>query len=590
MSLFEVFKNIKYILSLISKATPLYIVSVIVTSVINSLITVMISVYLVMQVFDALEQKMFSNIIYSVILMAILQLFNQIIQSFYQSRIIPVQKIKLSYKLHSKLFLKACQMDYKNYNSPQFYNNFILSLNEIDNRANNVLNELGQLISRITSVITISTILFQIEPFLIICTFLIVFLSTLFERKMNKTNFDRNISMSPFIRENDYIVRTFYLKKYSKELRLNNISKLLFEKFDQTTEKMKKNILLFNKKIVYLNIFKLIISSSLFDMGVMLLFAFRMMVLGSFTLGDYASGINAIWQLRGNLSGIMNSYSSFQDNSQYIKQLREFLNLKPEIISLEEKTISSTRSKEICFKNISFRYNNDEAMVLKNISFSIKEGEKVAIVGPNGAGKTTLIKLLLRLYDPTFGCIELDNTNIKKYNLKKLRNGFGVVFQDYNLYAATLAENIFMNEKVDNDKVEPLLLKIGFFKKNIDCNSIITREFSDEGKVLSEGEAQKIALSRTFAQSFHTYIFDEPSSFLDPIAESHFNKVLRDSFGGKTVIFISHRLTTTHIADRIIYLEDGEVVEMGTHKELMKKKGKYSKMFTMQAEKYVNDF
>lgn len=225
-------------------------------------------------------------------------------------------------------------------------------------------------------------------------------------------------------------------------------------------------------------------------------------------------------------------------------------------------------------------------MILKDINLKINAGEKVAIVGLNGAGKTTLIKLLLRLYDPVSGNIEIDNIDIKNYDLEYYRKGFGVVFQDYNLYAATLSENILMDEISDKTAVKYAIEKSGLSNKNIDSDSNITREFDDNGTVFSGGESQRVAIARVFARPFHTLILDEPSSALDPVAEYNFNKILLEASGGKTVIFISHRLSTTQIADRIVMIENGEIIESGTHQELMKKNGKYSVMFNMQAEKY----
>ncbi len=586
MNIKKIFKNTQYMLKMVFRHTPAYLFLIIANSIVNSLISITISVYLVMRVFNALETgSSFSNVMYIVGLMAILQVSNQLLQSVFWSRIIPIQKLKLHSKLQSDLFGKASLMDLECYDNPEFYNNFILSLNEIDNRANNIVNEFGQLLSRILSIVTISAILFTIEPILILCTILVVVLSSLFQRKINKIGFERNLSMNPHIRKNDYTVRVFYLRDYAKELRLSNISKILFNKFETTTNEMNKTILHHNKKFVFINIIKMVLTTSVFDMGVMLLFAFRMMVTGTLTLGGYAAGTNAIWQLRGQLSGLIDSYSSFHDNSQYIERVKEFINYKPHIVSSGSEMLDLDFSKDITFKNMCFCYK-PENMVLNDITLKIKAGEKIAIVGLNGAGKTTLIKLLLRLYDPISGNIEINNINIKNYELENYRKGFGVVFQDYNLYAATLSENVLMDDISNEKAVNYSLLKSGLSKKNVDGNSIITREFDDNGIVFSGGESQKVAIARVFAHPFHTLILDEPSSALDPIAEYNFNKILIEASEGKTLIFISHRLSTTKIADRIFMIENGEIIEAGTHQELMNKNGKYSMMFNMQAEKY----
>lgn len=587
MSIFNVLKNIKYMLSIVAKNTPLYFFSVIVFNIVDNLITTMISVYLVKQIFNSIESQSFSNVMLFVGIMAIFQISNQILQSVFKYKIVPIQKLRLHSKLHAKLFVKACEIDLECYDFPDFYNDFILSLNEIDERANSVINDFGKLLARILSIIAISYLLVSIEPLLLLITIFIVILSSVLQQKINKISFSRNISINPQIRKNDYIVRVFYMKDYSKELRLNNLSKILFKKFDESTNEMNNAVLNHNRKVVLINIISIMFTSSLFDMGVMLLFAFRMMVTKVLTLGDYASGINAIWQLRNHLSCLINCYSSFQNNSQYIERLKVFINYKPNIVSLSKARISKDCSAEITFKNVCFGYKNENT-ILKNINFTINTGEKIAIVGLNGAGKTTLIKLLLRLYEPLSGSVEFNNININKYEIQKYRSGFGIVFQDYNLYYATLAENISMDDIFDENVIEYSLQKSGFYKKNVDINTIITREFNNEGVVLSGGESQKVAISRAFAHSFHTLILDEPSSALDPIAEYKFNKMLLESSKDKTVILISHRLSTTRIADRILFLDNGEIIEAGTHNELMNKKGKYAEMFNIQSKKYVN--
>lgn len=586
MNFVKIFKNTKFMLKLVIKHTPAYLLWILTYNIIRSLIDVTISVYLVKQVFNALENALsFSSILSLVGIMALLQIVNQVLQATISSYIIPIQKLKLHSKLQSDLFGKAISMDLECYDDPTFYNDFVLSLNEIDNRANNVINEFGKLISRILSVVTISAILFTIEPILILCTIVVVVVSSLFQRKINKIGFNRNISMNPTIRKNDYIVRVFYLRDYAKELRLSNISKTLLNNFEITTKEMNEIVLQYNKKFVFINIIKMVLTTSVFDMGVMLLFAFRMMVTGTLTLGGYASGTNAIWQLRGHLGELIDSYASFHDNSQYIERVKKFLNYTPNIVSINSKTLVRNFSKNIEFKNLCFGYST-ENMILKDVNLKINAGEKVAIVGLNGAGKTTLIKLLLRLYDPVSGNIEIDNIDIKNYDLEYYRKGFGVVFQDYNLYAATLSENILMDEISDKTAVKYAIEKSGLSNKNIDADSNITREFDDNGTVFSGGESQRVAIARVFARPFHTLILDEPSSALDPVAEYNFNKILLEASGGKTVIFISHRLSTTQIADRIVMIENGEIIESGTHQELMKKNGKYSVMFNMQAEKY----
>ena len=243
-------------------------------------------------------------------------------------------------------------------------------------------------------------------------------------------------------------------------------------------------------------------------------------------------------------------------------------------------------------KNVSFRYYGTENNVLKNINITIHSGEKIAIVGYNGAGKTTLTKLLMRLYDVTEGEILLNGINIKEYSIKDYREYFGAVFQDYKLFAGTVSENVMMDTVKESDK--PVILnsleQSGFSEKLNSFpdkeDTMLTREFDKKGTGLSGGEAQKVAIARVFAKDCKVIILDEPSSALDPVSEYNLYHSMLNAAGEKSVVFVSHRLSTTRIADRIYMFEKGEIIERGSHDELMELNGKYAQMFNLQAEKY----
>ena len=223
---------------------------------------------------------------------------------------------------------------------------------------------------------------------------------------------------------------------------------------------------------------------------------------------------------------------------------------------------------------------------------TIRKGEKIALVGENGAGKTTLIKLIMRLYDVTEGCITFGGVDIRKLNTKEYRKQIGAVFQDFQIYGATLAENVKMDfvDSNDREKIQSALIKADFGGKldklSDGLDTELTKEFSDSGTMLSGGESQKVAIARMFMQDMPVAILDEPSSALDPIAEYRLNKSMMENAENQAVILISHRLSTTKDADRIILLENGSIAESGTHNELIANDGMYAKMWKVQAEKY----
>jgi ATP-binding cassette subfamily B protein len=298
------------------------------------------------------------------------------------------------------------------------------------------------------------------------------------------------------------------------------------------------------------------------------------------------------------LSGVI---PAMQEISLYNKKIDAFMSLKPTIISTGERPMPQKPS-EIELKNVSFAYSESDGKILRNINMRLNALEKTAIVGYNGAGKTTLIKLLMRLYDPTEGEILLDGVNIKEYPLDAYRAKIGTIFQDFKIFAATVKENVLLDvpetdaeEKAKEDTaVMDSIEKSGFQKRLAELpaglETELTTEFDDKGVNLSGGESQKLAVSRAFYKDANLIILDEPSSALDPIAEYSLNRSMLETAEHKTVIFISHRLSTTRIADKIYMLENGSVIESGTHSELLAAEGKYSQMWLVQAGQYQTTF
>jgi len=280
------------------------------------------------------------------------------------------------------------------------------------------------------------------------------------------------------------------------------------------------------------------------------------------------------------------------ETSLYVQKIRDFLNNEPKLTSNRELPVPK-QAKAIELRNVSFAYRNGDANVINNVSLSIAPGEKIALVGYNGAGKTTLIKLIMRLYDPTEGVILADGEDIRVYKVWDYRNSIGTVFQDFMIFAATVKENVILDlpEKAETERVKRALEHSGFedrlatLEHGLDTE--LTGEFAQDGVNLSGGESQKLAISRVFYKDAGLIILDEPSSALDPIAEYQLNRSMLEAARNKTVIFISHRLSTTRLADKIYMLENGSIVEQGSHEELLAKNGKYAAMWRAQAGQYI---
>jgi ATP-binding cassette subfamily B protein len=278
-------------------------------------------------------------------------------------------------------------------------------------------------------------------------------------------------------------------------------------------------------------------------------------------------------------------------NGMFINNLKGFLEYEEKIPEDFDGEMPAADFESLEFKNVSFSYKDKE--IIHDLSFKINKGQTAALVGHNGAGKTTIIKLMLRLYDPDSGTILYNGKDIKLYNLKAYRDIFATTFQDFKLFGMTVKENILMGRHYENEDqlVKEALKKAGVLErieqldKGID--SVMTKEFDEAGCVLSGGESQKVAVARTFIKNSPMKIFDEPSSALDPIAEYElFNSIIGE---GKdhTMLFISHRLSSVKNCDKVFMLEQGRLIEEGTHKELMEKNGSYAAMYKKQAMNYL---
>lgn len=397
-------------------------------------------------------------------------------------------------------------------------------------------------------------------------------------------------------REKDYTRRTFYLKEYSKEVRVTNIHKVLFRRFSESVNSLVYITKKYGKKLSFTQ-YLFFLSNEVLTDGLIFFYAsYKVLVNKSLLLGDFFVVIDVTGDIAWSTRELIDVYLEFEAHSLYIENLRIFLEYTPKIDSNPNGKIVDTHRSNLKLENITFQYESDTKPVLKNINLEVKDGQKIAIVGNNGAGKSSLVKLMMRLYDTVEGSIYYNGVNIKDYNLESYRNVYTSVFQNYKLFSYTVAENVLMHQVSTEEQyklVEESLKAVGSYDKvsklKYGVDTIVSREFDEEGIELSGGEAQKIAISRIFAQKSGIIILDEPSSALDPIAEFNLFEDIFKICESKTVIFISHRMFSALMADYIYLLRDGEIVEQGTHKELMDHNGEYADMFKKQAENYLEN-
>lgn len=311
--------------------------------------------------------------------------------------------------------------------------------------------------------------------------------------------------------------------------------------------------------------------------------------LGAFPVGSVIKYVGYLGILTNNIGALFYDLSELKNNEQFLETYLQYFEIQNDMyqgsLSVEKR---SDKQFDIEFKNVSFRYTGSEDYALKDINLNLKVGERLAVVGQNGSGKTTFIKLLCRLYDPTEGEIHMNDFNVRKYDYRQYLDLFSVVFQDYNLLAMPLGNNVASAAQWDGVKAESLLYEVGFgerYEKMPEkLNTPLYKNFDEEGVNVSGGEAQKIALARALYKDAPFIILDEPTAALDPIAEAEIYSKFDEIVGDKTAIYISHRLSSCRFCDKIAVFDKGRIVQVGTHEELLQNKnGKYYELWNAQA-------
>lgn len=489
------------------------------------------------------------------------------------------------------VYKKAASVDLACYENPEFYDKYMKALNETANRADGVASSCSMIVFSIVQFTANGALLFAIDPIFLLFL-LIPLASSIFIKKQKKADFERYEETVAMNRRCDYTRRTYYLGEYAKEMRLSNIYRVMAKRFAEAIRDTKKVIRKYGFKCAFYGYIVEIARHVFTFLGATAYAVYQTLVTGNILYGDCLVIINALTTLSWSITNSADNLFQFQEHALYIENFRFFLDYEPKI--RDKETTIPVKKGALVLENVSFRYDGADSYTLKNINITCGEKEKIALVGHNGAGKSTLVKLMLRLYDPTEGAVTLGGEDIRDYSMKEYREAFSAVFQDFHVFSLSVSENILLRPMQNGDEalVNYALDKSGSAERVKEMpngkETILTKEFDKNGMVLSGGETQKLAIAHAFTKENAFVILDEPTSALDPIAEFEMYKNMTEACENCGMIFISHRLSSAVIADRIYMLEKGEVIEVGTHEQLMAKNGKYADMFRKQAENYVD--
>jgi ATP-binding cassette, subfamily B, bacterial len=453
---------------------------------------------------------------------------------------------------------------------------------------------LSQVLGQVQDLITMSFLaagLAVFNPWLILLLFVAVLPAFIGESYFNDKNYSLSRRQTPERRELDYIRYIGASDETAKEVKLFNLSDFLVKRFRRLSNKFYfDNKKLAIKRSAWGTLFSLIGTLGYYGAYVYMI---SKTVQGKISIGDLTFLAGSFRQLRALLDGVLGRFTAVSQGAIYLKDFFDFFDIQPAIKSnTNARPFPNPIQKGFVFENVGFKYRNSNHFANRNLNFTLPAGEKLALVGENGAGKTTLVKLLARLYDPTEGRILLDGYDLHEYDLADLRKNVGVIFQDYIRYQMTAAQNIAVG---DIDEVENReLVQRSAQKSMADAmiqklagkyDQALGRRFN-QGVELSGGEWQKIALARAYMKDAQLLILDEPTSALDARAEYEVFQRFAELTKGKTAVLISHRFSTVRMADRILVLDKGELLEIGSHEELLAKGGRYAELFKLQAMGY----
>ena len=453
---------------------------------------------------------------------------------------------------------------------------------------------LSQALSQVQDLITMGFLaagLLVFNPWLMIILLVAIIPAFLGETYFNDQSYSLSRRQTPERRELDYVRFLGASDETAKEVKIFNLSNFIVTRFRELSNKFyNANRVLIIRRSVWGSVFSMLGSLGYYLAYVYIIYK---AVNGKITIGDLTFLAGSFRQLRTLLEGILNRFTGISQGAMYLSDFFDFFKIKSQIITSDKPRVFPHPIQQgFTFENVGYKYINSENWANRHLSFTLNVGEKLALVGENGAGKTTLVKLLARLYEPTEGRIMLDGYDLREYDINDLRMQIGIIFQDYLRYQMTIAQNIAAGNIIEQENLK--LIKnaaeqslanifIESFQKNYDQQ--LGRRFN-EGVELSGGQWQKIALARAYMRDAQLMILDEPTAALDARAEYEVFQRFVELTKGRTSVLISHRFSTVRMADRILVLDKGELLEMGSHEELLQKNGKYAELFQLQAKGY----
>ena len=512
----------------------------------------------------------------------LLALALDLLHAVYEDFYLRWKKQEIEGTIERSIYEKALTVDYRHFDDPSYFDSYKLATEKFASQSSETLQNLSSLLSGVAKCNVYGALIASqgVALLLIVlgCSAFVAYAQIYWSR----VSVERETAMVNDQRKADYLRRLFFDHTAVADLRASNIKKSLFSLFDGSVKSRAAIYRKYGAKEFLTDIL-----ANLAQLGttfaVPVYVAWGVMSGNIGGIGVYATLIASSLALKEALNALGWWSSQVALGVAYAQKVQRFFDTDSTIEASTDGEKASDGPFSIRFDHVSYRYGGSDEFAIRDLSLAIAPGEKIAIVGENGAGKTTLTKLLLRLYDTDGGTVQINGRPIADYDVSTLRGRIGIAFQQSRLYALSVRENMTAYADADDARLKSCLEGVGL---RLSLDAQVTKEFDENGAVLSGGDAQRLCLTRLLHSEFGLLILDEPSSALDPIAEYRIAKLIFDR-SPTTTVMVAHRLSTVVDADRIYLLSDGRIIESGTHAELMAQNGKYREMFLKQAEGYL---
>lgn len=559
-------------------------------NLIKHLMNVFYGVYFIRMILAGLEMKQsFGHILAVISFMFVINILFGRFDQYYKNIYLPIFKLKVDSYVNENIMRKANYIPYTKAVSSNELDKYSRVIENTSKMVMQAYQAFGLVCGLLEAFGMVLYYIVNVDVFAIILSGFPLLYSFYLAEKSAELEYDLNKKVSSFARKKEYARRVYYLRDYTAEIRTTKIGRIMREiyqeGFVQTVDTYKKD----GKKITLIAFWELLLGDAVSMVLPLVYVVIRMLCGARYLMGDFIGITQAITIFSSDVEWLLDTALELKTASLYISDYLDYLS-QEDHQAKEVQKVDITNGFRITFEHAGYRYpgNPEDVLALDDVSADIRSGEKIAIVGENGAGKTTFVSLLVNLISCSNGRVLLNDIDINAYERGELKSFFGVVCQDYQIYPVSVRDNVSINGPIADADIMDAIQKVGLAGRIDDINLAIGKEINDKGLVLSGGERQRLALARVVANQFPVVILDEPTSALDALTERNINRLILNALKdtGSTLIFISHKLSTTKLVDRILVFDNGRIVEDGNHEELMEQGGLYSRMYREQGNMY----